>query len=73
MQKIAAREFRTRLVLAETDALILLAAGVLAAESTKLAAAAKAGDKDAIAKAAGDVGKLGCGGCHKTYRGDKPK
>ncbi len=29
---------------------------------------AKAGDKDAIAKAAGGVGKA-CGACHKAYRG----
>jgi cytochrome c556 len=46
------------------------AAGVLAAESTKLAAVAKTGDKGAIAK---QVGKLGCGGCHDTYRGEKAK
>lgn len=34
------------------------------------AAAAKAGDAKAVAKAMGD---MGCGGCHKRYRGPKVK
>jgi len=33
-----------------------------------LAAAAKTGDKDAMKKAAQDLGPKGCGGCHDNYR-----
>jgi len=35
-----------------------------------LSAAAESGDKGAIGKALGAVGK-GCGGCHKAWRGPK--
>jgi cytochrome c556 len=45
----------------------------LADESAKLAAIAKSGDKDAIVKQIGTTGKLGCGGCHKPFRGAKVK
>ncbi len=47
-----------------------------AANATRLAldlsAAAESGDKAAIGKAMGALGK-GCGGCHKAFRGPKPK
>jgi cytochrome c556 len=33
-----------------------------------LAAAAKSGDKEAMRKAAQDMGPKGCGGCHDNYR-----
>jgi cytochrome c556 len=49
------------------------AAGVLAAESAKLAAVAAGGDAAAIAAQFGMTGKHGCGGCHKPFRGDKVK
>lgn len=49
------------------------AADVLAAEATKLAAVADGGDKDAIVAQFGKTGKLGCGGCHKPFRGAKVK
>ena len=49
------------------------AAGVLGAEAAKLAAVADGGDKDAIAAQFGQTGKLGCGGCHKPFRGAKVK
>lgn len=45
----------------------------LADESAKLAMVAKSGDKDAIVKQIGATGKLGCGGCHKPFRGAKVK
>ena len=43
-------------------------AHALTAAAENLEKVAKAGDKDAIAKAAGGVGKA-CGACHKAYRG----
>ncbi|MGH6913072.1 MAG: c-type cytochrome [Geminicoccales bacterium] len=49
------------------------AADTVVAEAEKLAAVAKEGDKDAIAKQAAALSKNGCGGCHKTYRGEKVK
>jgi len=49
------------------------AAGALAAESAKLASVAGGGDSGAIAAQFGMVGKNGCGGCHKPFRGEKVK
>lgn len=49
------------------------AVDTMVAEAEKLATVAKAGDKDAIAKQAAALSKNGCGGCHKTYRGEKVK
>lgn len=49
------------------------AADALEHESAKLAEVAAAGDKDAIAAQFGQVGKIGCGGCHKSYRGAEVK
>ena len=49
------------------------AAGVLGAEAAKLASVADGGDKDAIAAQFGKTGKMGCGGCHKPFRGAKVK
>jgi cytochrome c556 len=37
-------------------------------KANALAAAAKSGDKAAIEAAFADMGKNGCGGCHKTFR-----
>lgn len=50
----------------------------LADESAKLAAVAKTGNKDAILKQIGPAGKysksrLGCGSCHKKFRGKRVK
>lgn len=45
----------------------------LADESAKLASIAGGGDQKAIAKQVGVMGKLGCGGCHKPFRGAKAK
>lgn len=50
----------------------------LADESAKLAAVAKTGNKDAILKQIGPAGKysksrLGCGSCHKKFRGGRVK
>ena len=48
------------------------AAGVLVAESAKLASVAEGGgDAAAMGAQFGKMGKEGCGGCHKPYR--KPK
>jgi len=49
------------------------AAAALTAESMKLAEVAGGGDKDAIAAQFGTMGKNGCGGCHKPFRGAKAK
>lgn len=49
------------------------AAEKLSAEAAKLASVAEGGDKDAIAAQFGNVGKNGCGGCHKPFRGAKVK
>ena len=45
----------------------------LANESAKLASVAAGGDQKAIAAQVGRMGKLGCGGCHKPFRGAKAK
>jgi cytochrome c556 len=39
----------------------------------KLASAADGGDKKAIGMAMGAMGKLGCGGCHRSFRAKKQK
>ena len=39
----------------------------------ELAMAADTGNKGAIGKALGALGKPGCGGCHKAFRGPKNK
>lgn len=49
------------------------AAAALGAEAAKLASVAAGGDKDAIGAQFGMVGKNGCGGCHKPFRGEKVK
>lgn len=49
------------------------AATALQTEAAKLATVAAGGDKNAIAAQFGMVGKLGCGGCHKPFRGAKVK
>lgn len=49
------------------------AAAVLTSESAKLAAVAGGGDKAAIAAQFGQMAKIGCGGCHKPFRGAKVK
>lgn len=51
---------------------------LLAEESAKLAAVAKAGNKEALLKQIGPPGKynksrLGCGSCHKKFRGRRVK
>ena len=48
-------------------------AKVLADEAAKLATVAATGDAAAIKAQFAMVGKNGCGGCHKVYRGDKVK
>jgi cytochrome c556 len=49
------------------------AAKNLAAEAAKLETAAASGDKKKIGAALTTLGKSGCGGCHKKFRGPKPK
>lgn len=49
------------------------ASTVLVVEAGKLAEFAKAGDQNALADQFARLGKVGCGGCHKTYRGAKVK
>jgi len=49
------------------------AAEGLTRESAKLAEVAAGGDKDVIAAQFGKTGKIGCGGCHKPFRGAKVK
>ena len=44
------------------------AAANLAVQSKALAAAAAGGDKEAITAAFGNLGKNGCGNCHKPFR-----
>ena len=44
------------------------AAKTLQAEAEKLMTVAAGGDKAAIAVQFGAMGKIGCGGCHKTFR-----
>lgn len=47
------------------------AAANLTAESAKLVAALKTGDAKAAMSQFGRTGKVGCGGCHGTYRAKK--
>lgn len=49
------------------------ATSALDQESAKLIKIAGSGDKSAIAKQVGAMGKKGCGGCHKPFRGAKVK
>lgn len=49
------------------------AATLLVVEAGKLAEIAKTGDNDMIAEQFAKMGKEGCGGCHKAYRGAKAK
>lgn len=49
------------------------ASGALEQESAKLIKIAGTGDQKAIAKQVGAMGKKGCGGCHKPFRGAKVK
>ena len=49
------------------------AADIMSVYALKLASAADSGDKKAIGAAMGKLGKSGCGGCHKFFRGPKPK
>ena len=49
------------------------AAAVLKVEANKFANVARTGDKAAIKKQAGILGKAACGGCHKKFRGPKKK
>ncbi len=49
------------------------AAVTLADESAKLAMVAAGGDAAAIGAQFGATGKMGCGGCHKPFRGAKVK
>lgn len=49
------------------------AAAVLKVEANKFTKVARTGDKAAIKKQVGMLGKLGCGGCHKKFRGPKKK
>jgi cytochrome c556 len=49
------------------------ASTVLVTEAGKLAEIASTGSKDMIADQFGRLGKQGCGGCHKVYRGPKAK
>lgn len=45
------------------------AAGTLGGKADALKTVAMAnGDREAVGKAFGDMGKNGCGGCHKTFR-----
>ncbi|NQU59973.1 MAG: cytochrome c [Rhodospirillales bacterium] len=48
-------------------------AKTLETEAKKLSKVAMTGDKGAIAAQFGAMGKKGCGGCHKPFRGDKVK
>lgn len=47
------------------------AADNLAALAEKLTKAAQTGDKKAITVAMGNLGKSGCGGCHRNFRAKK--
>lgn len=49
------------------------AAMVLETQAGKLAQVAEGGDKKMITDQTGELGKAGCGGCHKAYRGEKVK
>ncbi len=58
---------------AEDKAAFNNAADIMSVYALKLASAADSGDKKAIGAAMGQLGKNGCGGCHKFFRGPKPK
>lgn len=45
----------------------------LETEAGKLAQVAGGGDKKMIGEQTGALGKMGCGGCHKAFRGAKAK
>lgn len=49
------------------------AAMALETEAGKLAGVAEGGDKKMITDQTGKLGKAGCGGCHKVFRGEKVK
>ena len=49
------------------------AAAVMKAEANKFTEVALTGDKAAIKKQAGRLGKVACGGCHKKFRRGKKK
>ena len=49
------------------------AAKVLQREATALAMVAKSNDPGAMGKQFGMMAKLGCGGCHRPFRGPKNK
>lgn len=49
------------------------ASTILVVEAGKLAEFAKAGEMNIIAEQYAVLGKEGCGGCHKAYRGAKAK
>ncbi len=49
------------------------AADMMSVYALKVADAAGSGDKKAMGAAMGQLGKKGCGGCHKDFRGPKPK
>ena len=44
------------------------AAKTLGDKATILAAAVESGNRDKIGMAFGDLGKNGCGGCHRVFR-----
>ena len=58
---------------AEEKAAFNNAANIMSVYALRLADAADSGDKKAIGAAMGQLGKSGCGGCHKFFRGPKPK
>ena len=58
---------------AEEMAAFKQAADIMSVYALKLADAAGSGDKKAMGAAMGQLGKKGCGGCHKDFRGPKPK
>ena len=49
------------------------AARTMGTEAAKLSKVAAGGDKEAITQQFVATGKKGCGGCHKTFRGQKIK
>ena len=58
---------------AEDMAAFKQAASMMSVYAMRLADAAGSGDKKAIGAAMGQLGKKGCAGCHKDFRGPKPK
>ena len=49
------------------------ASTIMVVESEKLANFAKAGDTGAFREQIAQIGRLGCGGCHRDYRGAEVK